>query len=82
MSMVDIPDSVFESIRIPEGEKEEAVRLELAVSLYSRGALSFGKARELAGMSKEEFHRLLGDREVERHYSKSDLQDDLSYVEG
>ena len=82
MSFVDIPDDVFESIRVPDGEKEDVVRLELAVSLYSRGALSFGKARELAGLSKEEFHRELGGRQVERHYSDSDLQDDLSYVEG
>ena len=80
MADVFIPEDVFDSIRLPDGEKDEALRLELAVSLYRRGALSFGKARELAGMSKEEFHSVLGDREVERHYSDEDLKDDLSYA--
>jgi len=80
MADVVIPEDVFDSIRLPDGEKDEALRLELAVSLYRRGALSFGKARELAGMSKEEFHSVLGDREVERHYSDEDLKDDLSYA--
>ena len=65
MADVVIPEDVFDSIRLPDGEKDEALRLELAVSLYRRGALGFGKARELAGMSKEEFHSVLGDREVE-----------------
>lgn len=73
MSEVDIPRDVFNSIKIPEGEKEQQLRLELAVSLYDRGALSFGKARQLAGLSKEEFHRELGEREIERHYSEEDL---------
>lgn len=80
MSNVAIPDDVFGSIRIPEGEKEDELRLELAVSLYRRGALSFAKARELAGLSKQEFHKVLGEREVERHYSESDLKDDLNYA--
>ena len=53
---------------------------ELAVSLYREGYLSFGKARELAGLSKAEFHRLLGEREVERHYTKEDLAPDIEYV--
>ena len=80
MADVVIPEDVFDSIRLPDDEKDDAIRVELAVSLYRRGALSFGKAKELADLSKEEFHSVLGDREVERHYSDEDLKDDLSYA--
>ncbi|PSG98527.1 MAG: hypothetical protein BRC29_00180 [Nanohaloarchaea archaeon SW_7_43_1] len=79
MSEVDIPQDVFDSIKIPEREKEREIRQELALSLYNRGALSFGKARQLAGMSKEEFHRELGERGIERHYTEEELEEDLEY---
>lgn len=80
MSEVVIPDDVFDSIRFPDGEKEQELQVELAVSLYRRGALSFGKARQLAGLSKQEFHRVLGERDVERHYGEKELEEDLDYA--
>ena len=64
----------------PPEDREPIVRQELAVSLYREGCLSFGKARELAGLSKAAFHRLLGDREVQRHYTEADLALDVAYV--
>ena len=73
MSEVDIPQDIFESIRIPEREKEKELRLELAVSLYAREAVSFGKARQLAGLSKQGFQEELAERRVERHYSEEEL---------
>jgi predicted HTH domain antitoxin len=79
MSEVVIPDDVFDSIRFPDGEKEQELQVELAVSLYRRGALSFGKARQLAGLSKQDFHRVLGERNVERHYGEKELEEDLKY---
>jgi predicted HTH domain antitoxin len=53
---------------------------ELAVALYVQGILSFGKARELASMGKYEFGRLLGERGIPRHYSREELEDDLTYA--
>ncbi|MBU4224990.1 MAG: UPF0175 family protein, partial [Chloroflexi bacterium] len=44
--------------------------------------LSFGKARELAGMGKYEFGRLLGERGIPRHYGREELEDDLAYARG
>jgi predicted HTH domain antitoxin len=52
--------------------------LELALALYARGILSFGKARELTGLSKYEFGILLGKRDIPRHYEREDLQDDVT----
>ncbi len=77
-----IPDSVLQSIRLPEERMAEELMKELAVALYADGFLSFGKARELAGMEKYEFGRLLGDRGVPRHYGREELEDDLKYARG
>jgi predicted HTH domain antitoxin len=62
-----IPDDVYDALELPEEEREAAVRQELAVSLYDRGVLPFGKAQALADLSKVEFHRLLSESEVRLH---------------
>ena len=79
MRSIDVPSDVYDSVNVPEDEREDVLRRELAVSLYQGGMLSFGKARELAGMSHREFHRLLGDRAIERHYTVEELTEDLEY---
>ena len=77
---LDIPDSVVQAIRLPPSEQKEQLLLELALSLYARELLSFGKARELCALSQYEFGRLLGKRGIPRHYDADDLQDDLTYA--
>jgi len=79
---LSIPRSVADALALPEGRKEEELQRELAVSLYREEMLSFGKARELAGMSKQEFGELLGDRRIKRHYGPEELAEDLRYAEG
>lgn len=66
MSGIDVPSEVYEALEAPEDERNRILRRELAVSLYREGYLSFGKARELAGLSKSKCHRILGHRSVER----------------
>ena len=56
------------------------VLIELSVSTYSQGLLSFGKARELARIGKYEFSKLLGKRGITRHYGSEELEDDLTYA--
>lgn len=49
---LDIPEGVVQALRLPrKGTKEELKKL-LAVTLYEKGILGIGKARELAGASK------------------------------
>ena len=60
--------------------KEKEFRKELAVALYGRGVLSLGKARALAQMARWEFEELLGQRKIVRHYTESDLRDDIQYA--
>lgn len=79
---LQIPDTVVQAIRLPEGRIVQELLEELAVALYAQGLLSFGKARELAGMGKYEFGRLLGERGIPRHYGREELEDDLAYARG
>ena len=79
---LEIPDSIVEAMRLARQDQKEQLLVELASALYARGILSFGKARELASLSKYEFGLLLGKRGISRHYSAQDLQDDVSYARG
>lgn len=67
--------------RIQPAARKGPLLIELAVALYARGILSFGKARELAQLSKYEFGLLLGKREIPRHYESEDLEDDIRYAQ-
>jgi predicted HTH domain antitoxin len=77
-----IPDSVAQSLRIPEGEAEQRLRQELALALYARGLLSVGKAAELSGMTRILFSELLAQMNIPRHYGNEELAEDLKYASG
>ena len=49
----------------------------LAVTLYVKGILGIGKARELAGASKLEFYALLMKDGVPLNYSEEDVENDM-----
>ncbi len=80
--LLEIPDHVAYAIRLPANEQEQALMTELAVALYAKGILSFGKARELTSFNRIQFGRLLGRREIPRYYTDQDLEDDLAYARG
>jgi len=56
----------------------DEVKRELAVLLFQRGKLSFGKARELAGMTVWAFQQLLGSKGIAIHYDVADYEEDLA----
>ncbi len=66
--VLEISEDLAEALRVPPDERLSRVRQELALRLYQKGLLSFGKARELAQMSKWAFHELLGSEGVVRSY--------------
>jgi predicted HTH domain antitoxin len=79
--LLEISNDVAESLQIPPSERLPRVQRELAVRLYQKGLLSFGKARELAQMTKWEFHSLLGDEAIDRSYDLEELENDLKTLE-
>ena len=75
-----IPDSVLAGLRIPEAEIAQRLRTELAIALYAQGALSLGKAAELAEMNRVAFGEMVGQRGIARHYGDTELAQDLYYA--
>jgi len=75
-----IPVDIWQAMRLPEKEKGDLLRIELAIALYQRRILSLGKSRALANISKWEFDEELGRRQIERHYDQEDLDNDLKYA--
>ena len=59
---------------------DRALNKELAVALYARGALSLGKAVELAAVTRAESEGVLARRRIERPYSAAELERDLSWA--
>lgn len=79
---IDIPEEIVDAARLPRAEIEQEFRTELALALYQRGILSLGKSRLLAQMTRWEFDELLGRRQIVRHYTQADLEDDIQYAFG
>ena len=75
--IIEIPGDLVEALRVPPREQVARLHRELAIRLYQKELLSFGKARELAGMTKWEFHLLLGEEGIVRRYDLEELQEDL-----
>jgi len=67
---------------VPEGEVEDRLRMELAVTVYAQELLSFGRAAELANMTRFQFADLVTQRGIPRHYGPEELAEDLAYANG
>ena len=75
--VIEMPEPVWQAIKLPEKEVPARLRRELAICLYAKQLLGFGKARELAGLSAWEFHALLADERVPHNYGVDDAAQDL-----
>ncbi|MEJ2559730.1 MAG: UPF0175 family protein [Anaerolineae bacterium] len=70
---IEIPREVLHVTRMTP----EELRRELAIYLFQQGKLSFGKAKEMAGMTAWAFQQLLGSRSIPVHYEIEDYEQDL-----
>ncbi|MFN0076423.1 MAG: UPF0175 family protein [Prosthecobacter sp.] len=68
-------------IDVPAGASRKSLLEELACAMFQKDALSFGQARELAGMGFFEFQKALADRQISR-YTPEMLEQDMTYVRG
>ena len=62
-------------------EGEQAIRKEIALQLYAQNIFTFGQARRLANLSIWEFQQLLGQQNIQRHYSETDLAQDIDTIQ-
>lgn len=79
--VLQIPSELAEALQLPAPERLSRLRHELALRLYDKGLLSFGKARELAQLGNWDFHELLAQEGMLRRYDVQELQHDLSALE-
>lgn len=75
--LLEIPQDILDSARLTLAE----LKTELAVTLYTQGRLSIGKAREFANLSLWEFRQLLGTRRISPHYDENELATDLATLQ-
>jgi len=71
---IEVPRDVIHATRMTPQE----LKRELAVYLFQQKRLSFGKAREMAGMTVWTFQQLLGSRGISIHYDIEDYEEDLA----
>lgn len=74
---IEIPRDVLHAANMTAQELKQ----ELAISLYEKGKLSFGKACKLAEMSAGAFQQLLGSREIPVSYDLASYEKDLETLE-
>lgn len=74
---IQIPREVIQATHM----KPEELTRELALALFQQGRLSFGKAREMTGMTVWAFQQLLGSRGICVHYDVADYEDDLATLQ-
>lgn len=74
---VVIPDEVLRAARL----SGEEFLVEVAVYLYDKERLSFGQAKNLAGLNHLDFQKELGKRDVYIKYDIQDWKDDLRTLE-
>lgn len=78
--IMELPDDVLTILNIPKDKLSSELRIQLALFLYEKGKLSFGKARELAGLSVWEFMEKLNENKIPLNYDIEDLKEDLETI--
>jgi predicted HTH domain antitoxin len=76
MVQIEILQHLVQATRLTIPE----LRRELAITLFQQGRLSFGKAREMAGMDFWAFQQLLGSRDISPHYDLAEYETDLQTI--
>lgn len=72
--MIEIPREILHATRMTTAD----LKRELAISLFQQRKLSFGKAREMAGMNLWAFQQLIGSRDIPIHYDDEDYEADVA----
>ncbi len=78
--IIDIPEDIILSAKIPRKNFEKEIKKELAIQLYREGIITYANARRLSNLGKIEFHFLLGERKIPRQYDLQDFEKDVAVV--
>ncbi|HEX3129085.1 MAG TPA: UPF0175 family protein [Thermoanaerobaculia bacterium] len=62
---IDLPDEVLSELHQSADEAERDARIAVAIEWYRRGALSQGRAAEIAGLARADFIDELAARKID-----------------
>jgi predicted HTH domain antitoxin len=62
---IDVPDEILSELHQSPDEAERDARLAVAIEWYRRGALSQGRAAEIAGLARADFIDELSARKID-----------------
>jgi hypothetical protein len=82
--IIELPDELARQVKPYEGRMEELVLLGLAqikaheaLLLYTRGAVSFARAAEIAGLSRPEMIRQARAQGIQPRWSEETVREEL-----
>lgn len=78
--LLTLPAASLVGVRIPPRELHNELRRRLASALFSDGILSGAAACRMAGLSKAQFHYLLGEQGIAQPLAAADLDSDLENI--
>jgi predicted HTH domain antitoxin len=73
---LDIPDDILLKSHLNEQE----FKIQLALFLYQRNALTLESASHFAEIDSYDFQKKLGENKIPVHYTQRDFEDDLSML--
>jgi len=79
---MEIPRDVLFAARIDEEKASLELKRQLALYLFEKGVISFGKASELAEMSQWDFMDLSGSKGIPLHYGTKEFEEDMETIKG
>jgi predicted HTH domain antitoxin len=75
---IPVPDEILLSLRLNGDEFATQMKIITAIKLYESQKLSIGQAAAFAGMSEQDFIRLLGKHQISIFGSISDIAEDYA----
>lgn len=72
--LLEIPEEVLASARIPRPQLESELRRRLAAALFADGVIGGAAACKLAGLGKAEFQHWLGEHGIAQPLDGSDFE--------
>ncbi len=72
--MLEIPEEVLASAKIPRAQLESELRRRLAAALYTEAVIGGAAACKLAGLGKAEFQYWLGEHGITQPLEGSDYE--------
>ncbi|MBU1290819.1 UPF0175 family protein [bacterium] len=77
---IEIPEKVVRTLGLRESEISEMLKKELSAYFFERNLLSFGQARQFAGLSVWDFLGFLRERKIPLHYDLAEYDEDLKTI--